>query len=214
MDRQYLLVSTKQLHRLEVGLELEFCSRVYAERAAQRRSQPFLGLRHRIYSEYCWMRSGFLFPLLRLTGIARVLVGALLFLVALLMLALGLQPPLLLLPVIQGRCGKSDIEISGGEIIRAPIIFFRPQRFLEPFDGLRYQRLDRKERTRRQSARGFRAILLEQRKRLLNAHDTRHARPAFSVRAERCQPDDLARSVEQRPASTSRVNVAVRHDGG
>jgi len=61
------------------------------------------------------MRAGFLFPLLRLIGIVRALVCTLLFLVALLMLALGLQPLLLLLAVIQGRSGKSDIEISGGK---------------------------------------------------------------------------------------------------
>src|SRR5437762_8186590 len=89
------------------------------------------------------MRAGFLFPLLRFIGVACVLLGGLLFLVALLMLALGLQAPLLLLPVIQGRCGKSDIEISGGEIIGAWIVFFRLQRLLEPFDGIRRQR-DRK----------------------------------------------------------------------
>src|SRR5882762_11306280 len=196
MDRQYLLVSTKQLHRLEVGLELEFCSRVYAKRAAQRRSQPFLGLRHRIYCENRRMRSGFLFPLLRLIGIARVLVSALLFLVALLMLALGLQPPLLLLPVIQGRCGKGDIEISSGEIIRAWIVFFRPQRFLEPFDRVRGKRLDRKKRTGWRSALGVRAILIEKREGCLNTHDPRHARPAFSARTEGGQPDNLARAVE------------------
>src|SRR5260370_13455816 len=117
MDRQDFLVSTIQLHRLEIGLELEFCSRVGVERAAEGRSEPFLGLRHRIYCEYCRMLAGLLFPLFRLIGIARALVRALLFLVALLMLALGLQPLLLLLAVIQGRSGKSDIEISGGEII-------------------------------------------------------------------------------------------------
>src|SRR6266849_2556731 len=146
------------------------------------------------------MRAGFLFPLLGLIGIAGVLVSALLFLVALFMLTLGLQTPLLLLTVIQGRCGQSDIEISGGEIIRARIVFFRPQRVLEAFYGIRGQRLDRKERTRRQSARGFRAILLEQRQRLLNTHDTRHARPVFSARAEGCETDDLTCSVEQRSA--------------
>src|SRR5229473_6493683 len=159
------------------------------------------------------MRAGFLFPLLRLIGIVRALVRALLFLVALLMLALGLQAPLLLFPVIQGRSGKSDIEISGGEIIGARIVFFRAQRFLEPLDRIRSDRLDRKERTRRRSARGFRAILIEQREPLFNTHDTRDARPAFSARAEGSQADDLARTVEQRPARASRVDVDVRHDG-
>src|SRR5437879_4159019 len=37
--------------------------------------------------------------------------------------------------------------------------------------------------------------------------------PAFSTCAEGRQPDDLARSVEERPAGISRVNVDVRHDG-
>src|SRR5260370_4383764 len=159
------------------------------------------------------MRGGLLFAMFRLIGIARALVRALLFLVALLMLALGLQPLLLLLAVIQGRSGKSDIEISGGEIIGARIVFFRAQRFLEPFDRIRSDRLDRKERTRRRSARGFRAILIEQREPLLNTHDTRDARPAFSARAEGSQADDLAGTVEQRPARASRVDVDVRHDG-
>ncbi len=146
------------------------------------------------------MRAGFLFPVLWRIRIARALVCALLLLVALLMLALGLQPPLLLLAVIQRRCGKSDIEVSYSEIIRARIVFFRPQRFLESFDRIWRQRLDRKQCTRRRSARGFRAILFEQRKPLLNTHDTRHARPNFSARAESSQTNDLARSVEQRPA--------------
>src|SRR5258708_26799484 len=213
MDRQYLLVSTRQPHRLEIGLELKFCSRVCVERAAERRSEPFLGLRHRIDSEYCWMRAGFLFPLLRLVGTARALVRALLFLVALLMLALGQQTPLLLLAVIQRRCRKSDIEISCSEIIRARIVLFPPQRFLQSFDRIWRQRLDRKERTRRRSALSFPAILFEQRKRLLNTHDTRNAPPAFSARAEGSQPDDLARAIEQGPPSISWVNGDVRHDG-
>src|SRR5438132_9503488 len=98
------------------------------------------------------MRAGFFFPLLRRIGIARAVVRALLFLVALLMLALGLQPPLLLLPVIQGRGGKSNIEISGGEIVGAGIVFFRAQGLLEPFNRIRSDMFDRKERTRRRSA--------------------------------------------------------------
>src|SRR5260370_37807919 len=129
------------------------------------------------------------------------------------MLALGLQPLLLLLAVIQGRSGKSDIEISGGEIIGARIVFFRAQSFLEPFDRIRRERLDRRARTRRRSPRGFRAILIEQREPLFNPHDTRDARPAFSARAEGSQADDLARTVEQRPARASWVDVDVRHDG-
>src|SRR5260370_1960706 len=159
------------------------------------------------------MRGGLLFAMFRLIGIARALVRAWLFLVALRMLALGLQPLLLLLAVIQGRSGKSDIEISGGEIIGARIVFFRAQRFLEPFDRIRSDRLDRKERTRRRSARGFRAILIQQREPLFNTHDTRHAPPAFSARAAGSPADDLARTVEKRAARTSRVDVDVRHDG-
>src|SRR5207249_12014453 len=112
-------------------------------------------------------------------GIARIFAGGLLFLVALLMLALGLQPLLLLLAVIQGRCGKSDIEISGGEIVGARIVFFRAQRFLEPFDRIRGERLDGKERARRRCTLGAWAILIEKRERLLNAHDTGDAGPAF-----------------------------------
>src|SRR5437879_13522041 len=119
MDWLHFLVPAKQLHGLEIGLELELCGRIEAERAAERRSKPFLGLRHYVYSEYCWMRAGFLFPLLRFIGVACVLLGGLLFLVALLMLALVLQAPLLLLPVIQGRGGKSDMKISVGEIVGA-----------------------------------------------------------------------------------------------
>ncbi len=38
MDWLHFLVSAKQLHGLEIGLELEFCSRIEAERAAERRS--------------------------------------------------------------------------------------------------------------------------------------------------------------------------------
>src|SRR5258708_21143684 len=127
------------------------------------------------------MRAGLLFTLLRLIGTAGVLVSTLLFLVTLFMLALGLQTPVLLLAVIQWRSGQSDVEISGGEIIRAGIIFFRAQRFLEPFDGIRGQRLDWKEHTRRQSARGFCAILLEPRQRLLDTDDTGHAWPLVSA---------------------------------
>src|ERR1700737_239330 len=46
MDGQHFLASTNQLPRLEIGLELEFCSRIGVERAAERRSEPFLSLRH------------------------------------------------------------------------------------------------------------------------------------------------------------------------
>src|SRR5882724_12591867 len=213
MDWLHFLVSTKQLHGLEIGLELEFCSRIEAERPAERRSEAFLGLRHHVNGEYCRMRTGFLFPLLRLIGIARVLVSALLFLVALPMLALGLQPPLLLFPVIQGRSGKSNIEISSSQIIRARIVLFCLQSLLEPFDRIRSERLDRKEGTGRRSARGFRAILLEKREGRLNTDNTGHAWTAFSACAEGSQPDDLARCVEQRPAGTAWINVDIRHDG-
>src|SRR5690242_5737239 len=78
MDREDFLVSTKQLHGLEIGLELEFCGRIEAERAAERRTEAFLGLGHHIDGEYRGMRTGFLFPLLWRIGIARILVGALL----------------------------------------------------------------------------------------------------------------------------------------
>src|SRR5207247_618664 len=75
MDRQHFLVSAKQLHRLEIGLEFEFCSRIEAERAAECRSEAFLGLRHHIYGEYCRMCAGLPFPLLRLVGTAGAPVG-------------------------------------------------------------------------------------------------------------------------------------------
>src|SRR5258708_12709345 len=126
MDWQHFLNSTKQLHGLEIGLELEFCSRIEAERAAKRRSEAFLSLRHHVYGEYCRMRASFLFPLLRPVGAVRALVRAFLFLVALVMLALGLKPPLLLLPIIQRRRGKGDIDISSSQIIPPPIVFFLP----------------------------------------------------------------------------------------
>src|SRR5947208_7611183 len=184
MDREHFLVSTKQFHGLEIGLELEFCRRIEAERAAECRSEAFLGLGHYIDGEYRGMRAGFLFPVLWRIGIAGILAGGLLFLVALLMLALGLQPPLLLLAVIQGRRGKSDIEISGGEIVGARIVFFRAQRFLEPFDRIRSERLDRKERARRRSTLGVRTILIEKRECLFNEHDTGDARHASSTCAE------------------------------
>src|ERR1700730_4805 len=74
MDRLHFLVSTEQLHRLEIGLELEFRSRVWVERAAERRSEPFLSLGHHVYCEYRGVRASFLFPLLRLVGPARALV--------------------------------------------------------------------------------------------------------------------------------------------
>src|SRR5712692_706208 len=200
MDGLHFLVSTKQLHRLEICFELEFCSRVWVVRAAERRSEPFFSLRHYVYSEYRWVRASFFFPLLWRIGIARALGCALLLFITPLMLALGLQPSFLLLPVIQGRCGKSDIEVSRGEIVRARIVFFGTQRFLESINRIRRQRLDRKQRPWRRRARGFRTILFEERKRLLNTHDPGHAGPVLSARAEGRQPDDLARCVEQRTA--------------
>src|SRR5437660_7908406 len=163
MNGEHFLVSTKQFHGLEIGLELELCRRIEAERAAERRSEAFLGLGHHVDGEYRAMRAGFLFPVLGRIGIACILTGDLLFLVALLMLALGLQPLLLLLAVIEGRRGKSDIEISGGEIVGARIVFFRTQRFLEPFDRIRSERLDGKERARRRYTLGAWAILIEKR---------------------------------------------------
>src|SRR6266705_2735045 len=77
MDREHFLVPAKQLHGLEIRLELEFCSRIEAERAAERRPEPFFGLRHHIYGEYCRMCAGFLFPLLRLIRTVCALVWAL-----------------------------------------------------------------------------------------------------------------------------------------
>src|SRR5947207_12970845 len=112
------------------------------------------------------MRSSFFFPLLRRIRINRLLARVLLFLASLIMLALGLQPHLLLLAVIKWRRRKSDIEISNREIIRTCIVFFRAQGFLQSFDRISRQRLDGKERARRRSARDFRAILIEQRQRL------------------------------------------------
>src|SRR5437879_8416919 len=159
------------------------------------------------------MRARFLFPLLRLLSTACALIRALLFLVALIMLALGLQPPLLLFAVIQRGSRKSDIESSRGEIIWARIVFFRPQCFLETFDGVRSYRLDRKEHTSRRSARGFGATLLEKRESHFNTDNAGHAGPAFSARAEGSQPNDLSRGVEQRAAGTAGVNVDIGHDG-
>src|SRR5438034_457870 len=105
------------------------------------------------------------------------------------------------------------IEISNSEIIRARIVFFRPQCFLESFDRIGSDRLDREKRCGRWGTRGFCPILLEKREGCLNTHDTRHARPAFSARTEGSQPYDLARAVEQRAAGTAWVNVDIRHDG-
>src|SRR5207245_863725 len=157
-------------------------------------------------------RAHFLFPLLRLVTAAGALVRRLLFLVALLMLALGLQPPIFLFPVIQRRSRKSDIEISNSEIIRARIVFFRPQCFLESFDRVGSDRLDREKRSGRWGTRGFCPILLEKRESGVDTHDTGHTRPAFSVCTEGRQPNDLARCVEQRAAGTAWVNVDIRHD--
>src|SRR5258708_35976729 len=82
------------------------------------------------------MRAGFLFPLLRLVGTARALVRALLFLVALLMLALGQQTPLLLLSVIQRRSRNTHLALSCSAIIRARIVLFPPQRIVKYFDRI------------------------------------------------------------------------------
>src|SRR5258708_12692789 len=159
------------------------------------------------------MRARFLFPLLRFLSTACALIRALLFLVALIMVALGLQPPLILFAVIQRGSRKSDIEISRGEIIWARIVFFRPQCFLEAFDGVRSYRLAGKEHTGGRSAGGFGATLLEKRESHFNTDNAGHAGPAFSARAEGSQPNDLSRGVEQRAAGTAGVNVDIGHDG-
>src|SRR5207244_7922501 len=135
MNGEHFLVSTKQFHRLEIGLKLELCRRIEAERAAERRSEAFLGLGHHIDGEYRGMRAGFLFPVLGRVGIARIFAGALLFLVALLMLALGLQTLFLLLAVVLGRSGTSEIGISVGDMVGVGSVFCGAQRFLRSLEG-------------------------------------------------------------------------------